>query len=84
VTDKKATDDKKLKQSPFVEKVMPDPSRHTSVSPWLGLLGKSTEDERWRLYLTVELDSYVEFREEDVLAFEETVIPQSCTGNILE
>lgn len=62
-----------LRQSPFVEKVMPDPAHPTSVAPWLGLLGKSTEDGYWRLYLTIELDSYIEFKEEDVLAFD--IIP---------
>jgi hypothetical protein len=62
-----------LRQSPFVEKVMPDPAHPTSVAPWLGLLGKSTNDGYWRLYLTIELDSYIEFKEEDVLAFD--IIP---------
>jgi hypothetical protein len=59
-----------LRQSPFVEKVMPDPSNPTSVASWLGLLGKSTEDGCWRLYLTIELDGYIEFKEEDALAFD--------------
>jgi hypothetical protein len=67
-----------LRQSPFVEKVMPDPSHPTSVAPWIGLVGKSTEDGYWRLYLTIELDSYIEFKEEDVLAFD-IVPPKQST-----
>jgi len=62
-----------LRQSPFVEKVMPDPTHPRSVAPWLGLVGKSTEDGYWRLYLTIQLESYIEFKEESVLAFD--IIP---------
>jgi hypothetical protein len=71
---------KGLEQSPFVEKVMPDPSKPTSVIPWVGLLGKSSEDGYWRLYLTIELDSYIEFKEEDVLAFDIIPAEQSRLG----
>src|SRR5215218_9457820 len=70
----------RLRQSAFVEKVMPDPSRPTSVAAWFGILGKSTEDGYWRLYLTIELGSYTEFKEEDVLAFEIIPAEQSRLG----
>jgi hypothetical protein len=59
---------------------MPDPSHPTSVAAWIGLLGKSTEGGYWRLYLNIEFDSYIEFKEEDVLGFDDIPAEQSPLG----
>jgi hypothetical protein len=60
---------KGLRQTSFVESLVPDPSqpRLTGSRCLTGFLGKGGQEGRWRLYLTPELDSYVEFSEEDVL-----------------
>jgi hypothetical protein len=57
-----------LRPSAFVEALLPDPSQPAPRTRVLGgLLGNSPKDGYWRLYLTSELDDYVEFAEEDVL-----------------
>jgi hypothetical protein len=57
-----------LSQDPFVEKVRPDPSEPpTPVRVLQGLLGNSDREGYRRLYFTRELDSYAEFRRDDVL-----------------
>jgi hypothetical protein len=56
-----------LSQDPFVEKVRPDPSEPpTPVRVLQGLLGNSDREGYKRLYFNRELDSYAEFRQEDV------------------
>jgi hypothetical protein len=57
-----------LSQDPFVERLRPDPAQPpTPVRVLEGLMGKSDREEYWRLYFTRELNSYVEFRAEDVV-----------------
>ena len=59
--------ERKLWQDDLVENLMPDPSRAPEAVALTGWLGKSTRDGHWRLYLTPQLDEYVEFEEKAVL-----------------
>jgi hypothetical protein len=57
-----------LSQDPFVERVRPDPSEPPiSVRVLQGLVGNSDREGYKRLYFSRELNSYAEFRQEDVL-----------------
>jgi hypothetical protein len=57
-----------LSQDPFVERGRPDPARPPEPVRILeGLLGDSDRAGRHRLYFSRELDSYAEFRDEDVV-----------------
>lgn len=58
---------KGLKPSELVEKLTADSTRLTPSRMLTGYLGKTTQEGRWRLYLTPELDESVEFSENDVL-----------------
>jgi len=58
-----------LKENAFVEKLIPDPSKPApAVAIFEGLLGRSADEAYWRLYFTTELNSYVEFKQDDVLS----------------
>ena len=57
-----------LNQNAFVEKLIPDPSQPAPpTTVFEGLLGKSSREGYWRLYLTNKLNDYLEFREGDIL-----------------
>jgi len=56
-----------LKPDPLLERLLPDASQTPDVRVLVGLLGKSTRDGHWRLYLTLTLNEYVEFAEDDVV-----------------
>jgi hypothetical protein len=57
-----------LGQDPFVERRRPDPSQLPErVRILEGLLDDSDREGYKRLYFTRELDSYAEFRAEDVV-----------------
>jgi hypothetical protein len=56
----------KLRQDSLVDRLVPDPARHESFTVLTGFLGKSPRDGYWRLYLTPQLDEYLEFRSGDV------------------
>jgi len=56
-------------QDPLVERLRPDPSEPPELTKTLeGALGDSDRPGFRRLYFTAELDSYAEFRSEDVLS----------------
>ena len=56
-----------LRQDELVDDLIPDPSQHEPVTALSGFLGKSTQAGHWRLYLTPELDQYVEIPEDAIL-----------------
>lgn len=58
---------KKMVQDALVEALVPDPSRHEATTQLSGWLGKSATAGVWRLYLTPQLNTYVEFAEDDVV-----------------
>jgi hypothetical protein len=68
-------DPEELGQDPFVERMRPDPSEPPEqVRVLEGLLGDSDREGYKRLYFTRELDSYAEFRQDDVV-FAEPIPP---------
>lgn len=56
-----------LQQDELIDDLIPDPSQHEPVTALSGFLGKSTQADHWRLYLTPELDQYVEIPENAIL-----------------
>jgi hypothetical protein len=59
-------------QDPLVDRLRPDPSQPPDVTVTLeGVLGDSERPGFRRLYFTAELDSFAEFRAEDVLSVAE-------------
>ena len=58
---------KKLAQDPLVEKLVSDPSQHEPTIQLRGWLGKGTVEGVWRIYLTPQLNEYVEVAENDIL-----------------
>jgi hypothetical protein len=58
---------KQLKQDSLVERLVPDPGNPEPTTQLSGWLGKGTKEGMWRLYLTPQLDEYVQFPESDVL-----------------
>ncbi len=74
---------KQLKQDRLVEQLIPDPSVHRPSIQLTGWLGKSTTEGSWRLYLTPQLDEYVEFSERDVLHTQPVQPEQSLLGGTM-
>src|SRR5207237_6594412 len=72
-----------LKQDALVEKLVADPSKTTDVQVLVGFLGRSSEAGNWRLYLTPQLDSYVEFSAEDVIHTQSLATEQSPLGGTM-
>jgi hypothetical protein len=56
-----------LREDRIVEALVPDPGQHQPGFLFIGLLGKAIQPGDWRLYLTPELNEYVEFSEQDVV-----------------
>jgi hypothetical protein len=61
------SDQRELKQDALVEKLVPDPAAPPDTIVLVGFLGKSARAGYWRLYLTSELNDYVECREDDIV-----------------
>ena len=65
---RKRADRPALEQDPLVDALVPDPGQGPPNATVLeGYLGKSTTEDAWRLYLTRELDRYVELTEGEIL-----------------
>ena len=58
---------KEPKQDELIKNLVPDPSQVPNLKRRDGWLGKSSRKDYWRLYLTPELNNYLEFREEDAV-----------------
>ncbi len=56
-----------LSQDALVEALVPDPGSLADVVMLHGYLGKSAVEGSWRLYLTPDLDEYVEIPEDKIL-----------------
>lgn len=50
-----------------VEGLVPDPGHPPELKVLRGLLGRGTHDGYWRLYISADLGTYVEFAEDDVV-----------------
>jgi hypothetical protein len=71
---------KQLKQDPLVEQLVPDPGNPQPTIQIAGWLGKGTEEGFWRLYLTPQLDQYVEFSADSVVHTQQLEKEQSALG----
>jgi hypothetical protein len=71
---------KELQQDALIEKLVVDPSKVPDVQVLVGFLGRSSEAGTWRLYLTLQLNSYVEFSAENVLHTQPLAAAQSPLG----
>jgi hypothetical protein len=71
---------KRLEQDRLVDQLAPDPGSHSPLTMLTGFLGQSGREGFWRLYLTPELDEYVEFAEDDVVQTEEASKEQAPFG----
>jgi hypothetical protein len=61
-------DARKLEEDQLVQKLVPDPSQGPPNATVLrGYLGRGTDKGSWRLYLSADLDEYVELSEADIL-----------------
>jgi hypothetical protein len=70
-----------LKQDPLVDKLRPDPSQPApDVASLVGFLGKASGSGRWRLYLSAELNEFVEIAEADIVASESIATERNPLG----
>ena len=58
---------KEIKPDEFIGRVIPDPSNPRVLKLVGYFLGDSTNADFWRLYLSPDLDHYLEFRKADTL-----------------
>lgn len=65
--EKQSRDAPRLEPEALIERLIPDASQVPDVQVLVGFLGKSAREGYWRLYLTIILNEYVEFAEEDVV-----------------
>jgi hypothetical protein len=72
-----------LKQDQLVEKLVPDPANHEPAVQLTGWLGKGTRVGIWRLYLTPQLDEYVELPESAVIHSQPLDASQSSVGGTM-
>jgi hypothetical protein len=66
-TDKRSDQESILKPDALIERLAPDASEVPDVRVLAGFLGRSARRGHWRLYLTPNLNDYVEFAEDDVV-----------------
>src|SRR5687768_11284694 len=59
-----------LSEDPAVSGLVPDPGEVPDVQVYIGLPGKSLRKGHWRLYLTLELNEYLEIPDADIVHFE--------------
>lgn len=57
----------KLQQSSLVNQLRPDPSVPANVQLLTGWLGRSTKPDHWRLYISPDLNSYIDLAEKDIV-----------------
>jgi hypothetical protein len=76
-------DPRELRQDALVEKLVSDPSKIPDIQVLVGLLGRSSQAETWRLYLTPQLNEYVEFNAQDVVLTHPLAAGQSPLGGTM-
>ena len=60
-----------LVEDSLISSLVPDPADVPNVRMYVGLLGKSSKPDYWRLYTSPQLNEFVEVREEDILHAEQ-------------
>jgi hypothetical protein len=71
---------KNLKEDFLVEKLRSDPSQNTDVRIVTGYLGKGAQEGYWRLYISPQLNEYLEISEEDIVHNQSLATEQSPLG----
>src|SRR5471030_179154 len=74
---------RQLKQDRLVEQLIPDPGNHQPTIQLTGWLGKGTKEGFWRLYLTPQLNEYVQFADKDVVHTQPVPEDQSSLGGTM-
>ena len=74
---------KELKQDPLVEQLAPDPADPQATIQLKGWLGKGVKAGSWRLYLTPQLDEYVQFQDKDIVHTQPIAPEQSPLGGTM-
>ncbi len=74
---------KVLKQDQLIEQLAPDPADPQATIQLRGWLGKGAREGFWRLYLTSQLDEYVQFQEKDVVHTQPIPPEQSPLGGTI-
>jgi hypothetical protein len=60
-------EEREVNEAEFVRALVPDPADLPDAHLLTGFLAKGGRPERWRLYLTRELDEFIEFEQSGVL-----------------
>ena len=74
---------KTLKQDRLVEQLVPDPGTHEPSIQLRGWLGKGAKEGTWRLYLTPQMDQYVQFSNSDIVHTQPVEGDQSSLGGTM-
>jgi hypothetical protein len=74
---------KGLKQDALVDRLSPDPGNPEPTTQLSGWLGKGAKEGVWRLYLTPQLDEYVQFSETDVVHSQPLGAGESSLGGTM-
>jgi hypothetical protein len=69
-----------FEQSAFIERLVPNPAQTPEVRFVSGFLGRSAQDGYVRLYLTPDLNEYLEIREEDIVHTQALATEQNPLG----
>jgi hypothetical protein len=56
-----------LKPDQIVQRLKPDPSKIPNARVLAGFLGKSTREGYWRLYVSLQMNEYIEIAENDIV-----------------
>ena len=83
MADKDNKSRKELKQDPLVEQLVPDPADPQATIQLKGWLGKGVKAGSWRLYLTPQLDEYVQFQDKDIVHTQPIAPEQSPLGGTM-
>lgn len=67
----------------LISKLVTDPGQVPETQTLSGYVGRSDRPGYWRLYLSAELDEFVECREDDVLHTEKSSADQGPLGNTM-
>lgn len=70
-TSKDGTIARNLRPHPLTESLLPSPAAHPNAVTFSGFLGRSTKDGFWRLYLSDELDEFLELKADQILHSEQ-------------
>jgi hypothetical protein len=73
----------RLTEDDLIERLAPDPGSLPDVRLVSGWLGRSTRSDRWRLYVTPELNRFVEFSQAEVVHHRRLTISEVSLGGTL-